>query len=136
MEFKSGCLICGKDLEYTNKSEKNKCFVCGTVFESNAHCTDGHFVCDKCHSLSSNDYIEEFCVKTGKTDPLEMALTIMKNDKIKMHGPEHHFLVPAILLSSYYNKIGEPSVKIEKIKTAKKRAEIVPGGFCGFYGNC
>jgi hypothetical protein len=32
-----------------------------------------------------------------------MALNLMKNPQIKMHGPEHHFLVPAVLLAAYYN---------------------------------
>ena len=53
-----------------------------------------------------------------------------------MHGPEHHFLVPAVLLSAYYNVTGEEDKKEEKINLAQKRAANVLGGFCGFYGDC
>ena len=53
-----------------------------------------------------------------------------------MHGPEHHFLIPAVLLSAFYNVSGEPGEKEKKIKQARKRAENVLGGFCGFYGDC
>jgi hypothetical protein len=53
-----------------------------------------------------------------------------------MHGPEHHFLVPAVLLTAYYNMKNEPVKKKEKLLIAEKRAENVLGGFCGFYGCC
>jgi len=59
----------------------------------------------------------------------------MKNPKIRMHGPEHHFLVPAALLAAYCN-IQNDQGKGKKIITARERAKNVPGGFCGFYGNC
>ena len=50
--------------------------------------------------------------------------------------PEHHFLIPAVLLASYYNKREEYQQKEPKIKEARKRAEMVPGGFCGSHGDC
>jgi hypothetical protein len=53
-----------------------------------------------------------------------------------MHGPEHHFLVPAVLLSAYYNVTGEKDKKEEKIRLAQKRAISVLGGFCGYQGDC
>ena len=65
-----------------------------------------------------------------------IAETLMDTPRIKMHGPEHHFLVPAILLAAYYNTKGEPEVKREKIPQARQRAAQVMGGFCGTHGNC
>jgi hypothetical protein len=55
---------------------------------------------------------------------------------ISMHGPEHHFLVPAVLLTAYYNQQGNPQEKERKIRVARQRADNVLGGFCGFYGAC
>jgi hypothetical protein len=66
----------------------------------------------------------------------KLALTLMRNPRIKMHGPEHHFLVPAVLLAAYYNSKKEYGEKATKIRMAKKRASQILGGFCGFYGNC
>ena len=61
----------------------------------------------------------------------------MNNSMVKMHGPEHHFLVPAVLLSVYYNQGFISSAdKADKITKARKRSEQVPGGFCGFNGAC
>jgi len=64
----------------------------------------------------------------------------MRNPKVKMHGPEHHYLVPAVLLAAYANRPGatreEHAAKAKKIETARRRAEDIKGGFCGFCGNC
>ena len=60
----------------------------------------------------------------------------MKNPKIKMHGPEHHFLVPAVLLSACYNKKKDYRKKENKIKEARRRAETIFGGVCGSHGIC
>lgn len=133
---KVNCLICGAELDYKTAYIPMKCTICGKVCDANVACVKGHFVCDACHSMPANDYIARFCIATNSTNPLEQAFTLMKDPRIKMHGPEHHFLVPAVLLSSYYNVTGETNKKEEKIKLAQKRASLVPGGFCGFQGDC
>lgn len=100
-------------------------------------CAHDHYVCDRCHSGSANDLIQRYCSTTESTDPMAMAITLMQSPHIKMHGPEHHFLVPAVLLAAYYNRVnGGGSDKAKKIETARRRAEDIKGGFCGFYGNC
>ncbi len=54
-----------------------------------------------------------------------------------MHGPEHHFLVPAVLLAAYCSRVSIPAgEKAEKIRAAGKRSEDIKGGFCGFHGAC
>jgi hypothetical protein len=65
-----------------------------------------------------------------------MALILMQHPAVKMHGPEHHFLVPAVLLSAYYNLKGDSARKKDKIVEAEKRAKHVLGGFCGSHGDC
>jgi hypothetical protein len=65
-----------------------------------------------------------------------MAISLMHSPSVAMHGPEHHFLVPAVLLSAYYNQKGDAKEKEKKIKVARQRAANVLGGFCGFYGAC
>jgi hypothetical protein len=134
--YRSGCLICGSELIYQKTTRKLECYYCKTLHDSNVECRNGHFVCDKCHSLSAIDLIEKFCANTVLEDPLEIAITLMRNPKVKMHGPEHHFLVPAVLLAAYYNVMNDQGEKVKKIGEARKRAEKVLGGFCGYYGDC
>jgi len=134
--YKSGCCICGKKLIYKNKSAKLTCFYCGKQFLANTTCTEGHYVCDNCHTSSPNDLIEFLCISTSLKNPLDLANSVMNHSEIKMHGPEHHFLVPAALLASYYNKTKQYQEKESKIKEARRRAEMILGGFCGSHGNC
>ena len=136
MYHKVDCLICGADLKYEDKPTNLRCYFCKEEYESNIKCINGHFACDKCHSLPANEVISHLCINSEAADPIELAVSLMKSPKVAMHGPEHHFLVPAVLLSSYYNLKNDSAVKGEKIEIAQKRAANILGGFCGYYGNC
>ncbi|MHC1706688.1 MAG: DUF5714 domain-containing protein [Bacteroidales bacterium] len=142
MEHKTDCLICGSELEYLEQREKLQCYFCREPVLTNVRCAQNHYVCDKCHSSGTVALIERYTIRTRKTDPMEMAIDLMKSKSFTMHGSEHHFLVPAVLLASYYNlKIqkGHPELMAEKekkIREARIRSEKVLGGFCGFYGAC
>lgn len=142
MTHLSGCMICGKDLVYLHTREDARCHFCQEPQQVDVRCKDGHFICDKCHSCGAIDLIERYCIRTRLTDPLQMAVELMKSPVVKMHGPEHHFLVPAVMLTAYYNtlerdgEVGRRGEKEKKIREARIRSEKVLGGFCGFYGAC
>ncbi len=136
MSYKSGCMVCGQELEYLPEVHSLVCAYCGKTFQAEVRCQAGHYICDNCHGLSANDLIETYCQAATGEDPLEMAVTLMRNPVVKMHGPEHHFLVPAVLLAAYYNHLQDPAAKEGKLKKARKRAEEVKGGFCGTHGSC
>ena len=121
----SGCLICRGDIVYNANTEKLVCDICKEQSESNAKCINDHFICDSCHQSEAVDFIENYCVNTEKTNPMESVLEIMNNPKVKMHGPEHHFFVPAVILSAYYNLKGQHDLLKDKIKTAKERAKNI-----------
>jgi len=129
-------MVCGKPLRYLETPEKRECAYCHEVRPTNTVCTDGHFVCDRCHQLGADDAIEQYCVKTEETDPIRMAITLMQNPVVNMHGPEHHFLVPAVLLAAYCNIVGTKDKKAKLIATARERAGMIKGGSCGFMGDC
>ncbi|MCX7985499.1 MAG: DUF5714 domain-containing protein [Bacteroidales bacterium] len=132
----SGCLICGADLVYKSAIEEKNCFICLQPNNSNAECVNGHYVCDTCHSSDAIKVIKSLCLNYSSKDPIQLAMSIMDSPAIKMHGPEHHFLVPAVLLTTYFNTIDKHNLLPEKIAIAEERAKAVLGGFCGFYGNC
>jgi hypothetical protein len=137
MEYLTGCLICGGELIYSEHSTIENCCYCGVTEATNVGCSNGHFVCDACHNNSANDLIERYCGNSDSTSPLAMALALMRNPALKMHGPEHHFLVPAVLLASYFNQTGiTQDIVVDKIRMARQRAEDVKGGFCGLQGAC
>lgn len=130
------CMVCGKELVYFEDYKEAECIYCHKKFKSNVSCIDGHYICDSCHSMDAIGLIESYCRETDKTNPIDMAIELMKNPSINMHGPEHHFLVPAVLITSYYNTLGKKDLIRKKLAVAKMRAKDIKGGFCGFYGNC
>jgi len=133
---KFDCLLCGQPLTYFTDPRSMTCALCGSEFSSEASCTAGHFVCNNCHSASANELIEKICAHSDSVRPAELAVELMRSPLIAMHGPEHHYLVPAVLLTAYYNIQGQGEEKRKKIRVARSRAENVLGGFCGFYGAC
>ena len=52
-----------------------------------------------------------------------------------MHGPEHHVMVGAALLTAYKNAGGNIELKDALIEMMH-RGKAVPGGACGFWGAC
>jgi hypothetical protein len=112
------------------------CSLCRAPAQSTARCAAGHFVCDTCHAGSAKDVIELTCAMTTSTDPLEIARALMRHPKVKLHGPEHHFLVPAVLLAADANARGIPGDKGTRLREARRRCEPIGGGFCGFQGAC
>lgn len=136
MEHKTGCLICGAELVYLPQTEPLTCQYCRQPFSADVRCAGGHFICDACHSQSADDFILQQCLASQTTNPFALAIELMDSPFVKMHGPEHHFLVPAVLLTAYYNRTGAPEQKARQLPRARQRAEKVPGGFCGSHGNC
>lgn len=133
----SGCLLCGAELVYSSGDSARTCAICGTEASANVACSAGHYVCDSCHSATANDLILRVCSASSSTVPLALAMQLMESPLIKMHGPEHHYLVPAVLACAWCNVKGIPDQeKRRMLETARRRAEDVKGGFCGFLGSC
>jgi len=133
--FNSGCILCGKKLIYFEKEKKLQCQFCKNEFMANASCEDGHFICDQCHMEKGYEIITDLALSSEEHSPLNLALKMMKNPFINIHGPEHHYLVPACLLSAYKNTVKDFDLQ-EGLLKARQRAEKVPGGICGFWGSC
>lgn len=91
----------------------------------------------KREKLPVNEYIKEECLKFKGEDPIALAVKIMNSDYINMHGPEHHFIVPAVLLTCVYNhKKSENNLKAG-LDLAEIRAEKETPRKCEFSkGTC
>lgn len=57
--YKSGYLICGVEMIYFETIRSLVYAVCGEDFNVDASCTDGHYVCNTCHSGSANPLSEK-----------------------------------------------------------------------------
>mgnify|MGYP001863936823 FL=1 len=132
---RGGCLICGKPLVYYETGKRMKCSICGKEEESEASCEDGHFVCDECHSKRGIQVIEEGCRKTESRNPIAIMQELMENPYIYMHGPEHHVMVGAAILTACKNSGVDMDFDLA-LEEMVRRGREVPGGICGFWGCC
>ncbi|WP_181040373.1 DUF5714 domain-containing protein [Desulfobulbus oralis] len=73
----------------------------------------------------------------GKTALLDTLECLMDLEGVPMHGPVHHFIVPAALLTAAAKQSGLAAEILEqKLHTASQRAEKVLPGFCGLWACC
>jgi hypothetical protein len=68
-------------------------------------------------------------------NPIEIIRKMMEMPFCHMHGPEHHVMVGAALLTAYRNAGGEIDLK-NALEQMMSRGRQVPGGICGFWGSC
>ncbi len=134
VRFAAGCMVCGSRLDYFSVEREEQCRYCDALFKANAACEKGHFVCDGCHSKDARDVLTHILKETEETDMVALLSRIRSHPAVPVHGPEHHFLVPGIIVAAYRNMGG--MVAPGMIETAISRGAQVAGGFCGFMGVC
>jgi len=131
----NACLVCGAPLVYLPEARPMECAGCGRTFSSNAMCENGHFICDDCHRTPALLVIRQRCLESKETDPIALAEKLMQEPTVHMHGPEHHVLAGAALLTAYHNVTGKLDLPAALGKM-QERGKQVPGGTCGFFGCC
>ncbi len=129
----SGCVICGSQIVYSGTASQRNCEFCGELFYSLSACEQNHFVCDRCHSANPLTRINEYCLETSEKDMIGLLKTI-RRVSFPLNGPEHHSLIPAIILTSYRNSGG--ILRTEDMFEAIRRGQTVKGGSCASLGVC
>lgn len=134
MMIKEECLICKATLEYLNEDVEMECAICHKKEFSKTRCINGHYVCNECHTQGI-DSIFGVCFATTSKNPVEIIQKMMELPFCHMHGPEHHIMVGAALLTAYKNAGGDIDLS-KALSEMKNRGQSVPGGACGFWGAC
>lgn len=128
------CLICKAPLVYLAEDEIMECALCHKKEASKTRCENGHYICNDCHTQGM-DSILTLCMASTSKNPVEILEELMSLPFCHMHGPEHHVMVGAALLTAYKNAGG--ALELEKaLPEMYKRGKSVPGGACGFWGAC
>lgn len=128
------CVICKAPLEYLNEDIPMECALCHKREQSKTRCVNGHYVCNECHTRGI-DSIFGLCLSKNSKDPIEIINKMMALPFCHMHGPEHHIMVGAALLTAYKNAGGSIDL-MKALSEIKSRGQQVPGGACGFWGAC
>ncbi len=128
------CIVCGRPLVYFREERMLECRICHKIKPANASCEEGHFVCDDCHSGGAATVLE-LLLHSREKDPVLLLLQAVQLPGVHLHGPEHHSILPCVLLSAYHNCGGQ--IDLEKSLTeAWNRGKKIPGGACGYLGVC
>lgn len=132
--MKNACLICGEKLKYFTEDKMMECSICHKKESSKTQCINGHYVCNECHLKGLAGIISR-CLRENSTNPVKILEKIMDMDFCHMHGPEHHIIVGAALLTAYKNAGGDIDLS-KALLEMQSRGEKIPGGACGFWGAC
>jgi len=132
--MKEECLICRAPLEYLEKDVLMECEICHKKENSKTRCVNGHYVCNDCHTQGL-DSIIGLCMKEKSKNPIDIIEKMMTMSFCHMHGPEHHVMVGAALLTAYKNAGGDIDL-LSGLIEMMNRGKSVPGGACGFWGAC
>ena len=132
--MKEECLICKAPLEYLEKDILMECEICHKTENSKTRCINGHYVCNECHTQGL-DTIIGLCIKETSKNPIAIIKKMMSLPFCHMHGPEHHVMVGAALLTAYKNAGGDIDLR-RSLAEMMNRGKSVPGGACGFWGAC
>ena len=128
------CAICGKPLVYFSEEKQMECAICHKMKPANVSCEAGHFVCDDCHS-GGGAAVLALLQASDEKDPVALLLRVMALKDVHLHGPEHHGIVPCVLLTAYRNCGG--AIDLAKaLPEAWRRGRKIPGGACGYLGVC
>ena len=111
-----------------------ECAICHKREASKTRCVNGHYVCSDCHTQGM-DSIFGLCLTETSADPIAIIRRMMDLPFCHMHGPEHHVMVGAALLTAYKNA-GGPLELERALGEMYRRGKEVPGGACGFWGAC
>lgn len=75
------------------------------------------------------------CMKMRDTSPYEIFHAIAQKDFVRIHGPEHHILDGACILTAFHNAGGNIDLPaaLQKLMAEGLR---MPGAACGLWGVC
>ncbi len=130
----AGCLLCGGELLYGQRPRLLECARCGDARSTSVACAAGHYVCDGCHAAEGIRALRTLCATTRETDLITLLELARALPAVAVHGPEHHALVPAVIVTASRN-LGGP-LGAAQLELALQRGATIPGGFCGHAGAC
>lgn len=75
------------------------------------------------------------CSRSKETNPIKLFYELADKEYVRMHGPEHHVLDGACVMTAFYNAGGSIDLEkcLEKLMTEGMK---MPGAICGLWGLC
>lgn len=118
----AGCALCGEPRAPLASPKPVACELCAVVGPVTSRCQAGHDVCDTCQASTAADVIERACAASEEREPVALALRLLRHRALQRRGPEHGFLVTAVLVAAWSNAGGEAAKRRERVAEARRRA--------------
>ena len=80
--------------------------------------------------------IIDFCMQEDACDPVVIFEHACQQDFVRMHGPEHHVLDGACLLTAFHHAGGNLPDLPEALRRLMGEGLRMPGAVCGLWGVC
>lgn len=134
--IKSVCPICSQEKVVFTQPREQTCSVCKETFMAEESC-ENHAICYNCEQRFIRDSVITYCLKSNEVSPIALQTQLMQLPGVPMHGPVHHLLLPAALLTAYCNCNLNNSIELATaLKIADQRSQDVPGAACAYWGAC
>lgn len=75
------------------------------------------------------------CMKIKSTDPYKIFRAVAQKDFVRIHGPEHHVLDGACILTAFCNAGGKIDLP-DALQKLMQEGLRMPGAACGLWGVC
>lgn len=85
--------------------------------------------------MTVDELIIAACKKETSKNPFEIFFHVASNDFVNMHGPEHHILDGACVLTAFNNAGGKINLD-ECLEKLRQEGLKMPGAACGHWGVC
>lgn len=79
--------------------------------------------------------VNKVCLEQTSINPFEIVTNIMKQEAIPIHGPIHHMIDGAAVMTALHNAGMEFDLD-KSLDVLAERAQMMPGGTCGKWGMC
>lgn len=79
--------------------------------------------------------IVQTCLEQTSASPYQVFKSVARQDFVRMHGPEHHVLDGAALLTAYRNAGGNVDLSAALAELMARGLQM-PGAMCGRWGVC
>jgi hypothetical protein len=79
--------------------------------------------------------IVDACLAEKSASPYEVFRNVARRDFVRMHGPEHHVLDGAAVLTAYRNAGGDVDLPTALAELMSRGLQM-PGAMCGRWGVC
>lgn len=138
IKLKPKCPVCDNDKIFFDEeiTEIRNCNICKEEFEADSTCSNKHYVCHMCRQKDAREAIINHCLQSEEDQPYPLVLELMELPQVAIHGPEHHLLITAALLTAYANGKDRQDDLHHMLLEANDRSINVPGGACGNWGVC